>query len=240
MAAIVCRKLKKTFDGVQALGGVSCALARGELLLVLGPSAAGKTSLLRVIAGLERPDSGTVCIWDRMVTGPKALVAPHQRDLGFVFQRPTLWPHLSVLANVSLALGGRGMKRAERRAAARAALAELGMTGREEAWPATLSGGELQRVALARAFVTRPRILLLDEPFASLDTVLRKELLATLIGLKEKHSVSMICVSHRFEEVFAAADRILLLRNGKVEEDGALQDILASPRSAFTREFLGV
>jgi len=240
MAAIVCKTLSIAYGDVQALSDVSCELPEGEVLLVLGPSGAGKTTLLRVIAGIEKPDTGTVRIGDELMTDRNVLIPPHKRQLGFLFQRPTLWPHMTVLENVLLALSGRGLRRSERRIAARHVLAGMGMNGRAESYPGTLSGGELQRAALARALVTEPRVLLLDEPFASLDIGLRRDLLEILARLKEQHAASMIWVSHRFEDVYALADHILLLRNGRVEESGKLRQVLESPKSAFAAEFLCV
>lgn len=228
MAAVACDNLSKSFGAVQAVSGVSFSLDAGETLLILGHSGSGKTTLLRMIAGLETPDEGTVRIGERVVSNGRVAVPPHRRGLAMLFQRPTLWPHLRVLDNVALGLCGRNMRRKARRAAAREALAELEMTGRERAWPATLSGGELQRAALARALVAKPRLLLLDEPFASLDLDLRRGLVSTFDDLKRRHGVTVIWVSHRFEEALQLADRALLLRGGRVEACGPPEEVLNS------------
>ena len=240
MAAIVCHKLSKSFAGIQALADVSCELPDRQVMLVLGPSGAGKTTLLRLIAGLDRPAQGAIEVCGVTVTASAVFVPPHQRRLAFVFQRPTLWPHLTALENVALALCAKRLPRAQRRRAAAAALAQLGMAGRENAWPAALSGGELQRVALARALVTRPDVLLLDEPFASLDITLRKDLARILADLKTRHGVAMVWVSHRYEEALSLADQILLLRAGRVVESGDSRRIIAQPKTAFAAEFLDV
>jgi len=240
MAAVVCDNLSKSFGAVRALSEVSFELPARRVLLILGPSGAGKTTLLRLIAGLDRPDMGTVEVCGEIVTGPLTFTPPHKRRLAFVFQRPTLWPHLTALENVSLALAGKRMSRAGRRSAAARALAELGMAGREKAWPGTLSGGELQRVALARALVTQPDVLLLDEPFASLDISLRKDLSRTFHDLTTRNGVAMVWVSHRYEEAFALADNLILLRHGRVVERGECKRVLAAPKSVFAAEFLNV
>lgn len=240
MAAIACHNLSKSFGEIHALAEVSCELPERQVLLVLGPSGAGKTTLLRLIAGLDQPDHGTIEICGATVTAPAAFVPPHKRRLAFVFQHPTLWPHLTTLDNVALALCGKRVSRSQRREAAANALAELGMAGRENGWPATLSGGELQRVALARALVTKPDVLLLDEPFASLDIALRKNLTEILSDLKNRKGTAIVWVSHRYEEALALADRLLLLRAGRVVESGDCNQIIAAPKTAFAAEFLDV
>ena len=218
MAEVRCENVMKRFGAVEALAGVSCAAASGEALLILGPSGAGKTTLLRVIAGLERPDEGTVRIGGEVVSGPGVDVPPHRRGLAMVFQRPTLWPHLTALDNAALALVGRGLRRRQRRAKAAETLAQLGMSHRLRAWPGTLSGGELQRVGLARALVVEPQVLLLDEPFASLDPDLRGELVALLARLKAERGVTILWVSHREDEASGIADAVVRLRDGRIEK----------------------
>jgi len=237
MSQITCHGLSKYFGEVHALEGVSCEVPSGGALLVLGPSGAGKSTFLRIIAGLARPDEGTVRIGDELVSGPNVMTPPHRRGVAFVFQRPTLWPHMNALDNVALALVGAGRRRKERRTRAAEALARLGMSDRGKNYPATLSGGELQRVSLARALVTEPRVLLLDEPFAALDVHLRKDLLKTLGALKYEQGVTMLWVSHRIEEALSLADSVLLLRGGVAEESGKVQEIINKPDSPF-REFL--
>jgi len=238
MANVACDNLMKRYGDVPALTDVSCRADDRGVLLILGPSGAGKTTLLRLVAGLDRPDAGTIRIGGAVVTGSGRHVPPHLRGVAFVFQRPTLWPHLRAVDNVMLALVGRRLRRRERRRRAAAALDRLGMTRRARAFPGSLSGGELQRVSLARALVTDPGVLLLDEPFASLDVELRADLVRHLAALKADRGVTMLWVSHRYEEALALADGLVLLREGRVVESGPVQDLMARPTTVFGARFL--
>jgi len=238
VAEVSGKSLTKTFGGTTALAGVSFEAPAGSVLLILGPSGAGKTTLLRLVAGLEQPDQGTISIAGDPVTAPNVSVAPHRRGVGFVFQQPTLWPHMTAVDNVALALTGRGLRKRERRRQATGMLERLSMGDRLRAYPATLSGGQLQRVGLARALVAGPRVLLLDEPFASLDASLRQELVRELEGLKSQGEVTMLWVGHRYEEALALADGLLLLDRGEVKEKGEPAAVLANPRTAFGARFL--
>lgn len=238
MASVACEGVTKSYGTRKALDRVSCEAGHGRVLLVLGPSGAGKTTLLRVVSGLERPESGTVAVGGKTVTGPREFVKPHLRRTAFVFQRPTMWPQLTVLDNVALALHGKGIGKRARRARAAEALDRLDMGDRTGCYPATLSGGELQRAVLARALVTEPEVLLLDEPCASLDIHLRKGLIEAFKRLKSERNATLIWVSHKYEEALGLADKLLLLRNGKSEEYGEPEAVLSHPQSAFSASFL--
>jgi len=253
MAEVSGENLTKRFGDVGALTNVSFTVPAGGVLLILGPSGAGKTTLLRLVAGLEEPEEGRVSIGGQVVVeagGPPAerrggavFVPPHKRGVAFVFQRPTLWPQMTARENVALALVGRGLSRRERRRQAGETLAKLGLAGRADAYPGTLSGGEVQRVSLARALVTEPRVLLLDEPLTSLDVTLRAELVRELVALRARFAgprggVTILWVSHRDEEALGLADRLLLLRGGAVVESGEPEEVLARPRSVFGARFL--
>jgi len=238
MAEVACENLTKRFGDVFALSDVSCLAGDGEVLLVLGPSGAGKSTLLSCIAGLVVPEAGTVRINGKTVTAQRVNVPPHRRGLAFVFQRPALWPHLTALDNVALALAGTHLTRKERRRRAREVLGRLGLSTRERAYPATLSGGELQRAGFARALVAEPEVLLLDEPFTALDPSLRAELLDILRGLKSECAITAIWVDQRSEDALSLADGVLLLRAGCVEQSGALDKVFARPATAFAARFL--
>ena len=238
MAEVSGKNLTRTFGGTTALSSVSFEAPAGSVLLILGPSGAGKTTLLRLVAGLEQPDQGTISIAGDPVTAPNVRVPPHRRGVAFVFQQPTLWPHMTAVGNVALALTGRGLRKSERRRHATEMLGRLSMGDRLGAYPATLSGGEMQRVGLARALVAGPQVLLLDEPFASLDAPLRQELVRELAALKSERGVTMLWVGHRYEEALALADSLLLLDRGAVKENGEPAAVLADPRTVFGARFL--
>ncbi|HEX2312876.1 MAG TPA: ABC transporter ATP-binding protein [Thermomonospora sp.] len=213
--AVRIRGLVKAFDGRRVLDGVDLDIRRGEFFVLLGPSGTGKTTLLRVLAGLERPDAGTVLVPDRRTT---------------VYQEPRLVQSRRVLPNVTL-----GLPRAAREDGRRA-LAEVGLAGRERAWPATLSGGEAQRVALARALVRDPQLLLLDEPFAALDALTRLQMQQLVAELCARHRPAVVLVTHDVDEAVRLADRVAVLRDGVFAEDRAID--LPRPRDlddpAFT------
>ncbi len=189
------RGVELAFDGRPVLTGIDLEVASSEFVALLGPSGTGKTSLLRVLAGLQRPDAGDVLVPERST---------------FVYQEPRLIPSKRVLANVMIGLP----KTEENRTAAREALDEVGLSGRERSWPATLSGGEAQRVALARALVREPELLLLDEPFAALDALKRIEMQTLVAELIDRHGPAVVLVTHDVDEAIRLADRILVLNDG--------------------------
>ena len=207
----------KHFGSRRAVDGVSLEIAAGESLVMLGPSGCGKTTLLRLIAGLEIPDSGEIWLEGRQVAGPqRSIVPPHQRGIGFVFQDLALWPHLSIRRNLEFVLESVKAPRSERGARIRDVLSLMQIESHEARYPHELSGGEQQRVALARALVGRPRVLLLDEPFSSLDPELRASLRCELIRLQRTLAVTTIYVTHDREDAAALADRIVEMRMGRI------------------------
>ncbi len=210
-------------------------VAPGELLTLLGPSGCGKTTTLRLIAGLEEPDSGAVWISGRNMTAP--FRPPERRGVGLVFQDYALFPHLSVLGNVLFGL--RTLPRAERLPRARETLSLVGLTVFESRMPHQLSGGQQQRVALARALAPRPGLLLLDEPFSNLDAQLRHATRQEVRAILRRSGVAAILVTHDQEEALAFSDRIALMRAGHLEQIGTPQEIYTRPRTAFVASFLG-
>ena len=211
MRLVGVRGVSKVFaNGVEALGDVSLDVLEGEFLSVLGPSGCGKSTLLRLIAGLTGPTAGVID-WPE----------EKGRDLGFVFQEPTLMPWATALANVALPLKLRGMARSEREARAAEALGNVGLKGFERVWPRELSGGMKMRVSLARALVMRPRLLLMDEPFAALDEITRHRLNDDLLELWQQSGVTVVFVTHSvFESVFLS-QRIVVMaaRPGRVSAE---------------------
>lgn len=217
--AIQLTGLSKAFGARRILDGIDLRVRRGEFLALLGASGSGKTTLLRILAGLERPDSGTVLV-------------PNARTV--VFQEPRLIPSQRVLANVAI---GRP-RSAETRATALAALGEVGLADHARAWPATLSGGEAQRVALARALVRQPELLLLDEPFAALDALTRLRMQDLVGDLCERHHPAVLLVTHDVDEAIRLADRVAVLRDGKLVTDEVVT--VARPRDSGDAEFVAL
>jgi thiamine transport system ATP-binding protein len=224
------------YDGVPALAGVDLAAAEGERLAVLGPSGSGKSTLLRAIAGLERPSTGRVLVEGLDLAG----VPPHRRGIGLMFQDGALFPHRDVEGNVGFGLRMAGLAARERGGRVREALELVGLAGFERRSVATLSGGEAQRVALARAIAPRPRVLLLDEPLGSLDGPLRERLLADLAGLFDRLRLTVLHVTHDVGEAFAIGDRVAVLRQGRLVQCAAPDELWARPADAWTARFLGI
>ena len=223
------------------LKGVSMHLQRGEVVALLGPSGSGKTTLLRAVAGLESPKAGTIDIGERRVfDGSRKLELPAEaRNLGLVFQSYALWPHKTVFDNVAYGLKLRKMTARDIEPKVREVLAQLGLGHLGERFPHQLSGGQQQRVAIARALVYNPPVILLDEPLSNLDAKLREEARAFLRELIVRLGLSALMVTHDQAEAMAISDRILLLNNGKIEQQGTPQSMYESPDTLFTAEFMG-
>jgi iron(III) transport system ATP-binding protein len=223
------------------LKGVSMQLQRGEVVSLLGSSGSGKTTLLRAIAGLEQASQGRIVMNDRVLfdSATKAEVPAEQRDLGIVFQSYALWPHKTVAENIAYPLKLRKVKASEQHARVQEILDQLGMGKLGERYPNELSGGQQQRVAIGRALVYNPPVLLLDEPLSNLDAKLREEARAFLRELILRLGLSAIMVTHDQSEAMAISDRILLLNNGRIEQQGTPQEMYASPKTRFCAEFMG-
>ncbi|WP_371767533.1 ABC transporter ATP-binding protein [Massilia sp.] len=223
------------------LKGVSMHLQRGEVVALLGPSGSGKTTLLRAVAGLESPKAGTIDIGERRVfDGSKKLELPAEaRNLGLVFQSYALWPHKTVFDNVAYGLKLRKLAARDIEPKVREVLAQLGLGHLGERFPHQLSGGQQQRVAIARALVYNPPVILLDEPLSNLDAKLREEARAFLRELIVRLGLSALMVTHDQAEAMAISDRILLLNNGKIEQQGTPQSMYEAPDTLFTAEFMG-
>jgi molybdate transport system ATP-binding protein len=214
----------------------------GEMLAVLGPNAAGKTTLLRALAGLLPLDAGRICIGGTVVDDPAAhvFVPPEQRSIGVVFQDYLLFPHLNALDNIAFGLRERGIGKGEARARADALIDMVGLAGRASARPDELSGGQAQRVALARALATEPRLLLLDEPLAALDVQTRAGTRRQMRELLARFDGARILVTHDPLDALALADRILILERGEVVQVGAPDEITTRPRSQYVADLVGV
>ena len=223
------------------LKGVSMHLKKGEVVALLGPSGSGKTTLLRAVAGLESPKLGSIDIGERRVfEGARNYEMPaEQRNLGLVFQSYALWPHKTVFDNVAYGLKLRKIGKSEIEAKVNDVLKQLGLGHLGERFPHQLSGGQQQRVAIARALVYNPPVILLDEPLSNLDAKLREEARAFLRELIVRLGLSALMVTHDQAEAMAISDRILLLNNGKIEQQGTPQSMYQTPDTLFTAEFMG-
>jgi len=242
MAAVGIRveRLSKRFahrvkGEVYAVRDVSLRVRPGEFLTLLGPSGCGKTTTLRMIAGFEAPDAGRVFIGEQDVTNLMA----NRRNIGFVFQNYALFPHLSVFENVAYGLRVQGKASAEVTRAVGDVLALVGLPGYERQLPNQLSGGEQQRVALARAIVIRPRVLLFDEPLSNLDAKLRVHMRREIRELQKRLSITAVYVTHDQEEAMAVSDRIAVMQQGTVVQEGTAEDLYHRPASEFVAQFIG-
>ncbi len=241
MPDLIAQDIQKQLGTAQVLCGVSFELQPGEVLALLGPSGSGKTTLLRSVAGLERPDKGTIEIRGKVVfdaaTGFE--VPAEQRGLGLVFQSYAIWPHRSVFENVAYGLRLRHMPDAEVRRKVGDVLKRLGLDHLADRYAHQLSGGQQQRVALARAIVYNPPVLLLDEPLSNLDAKLREDARAWLRELIKQIGNSALYVTHDQTEALAIADRVLLLDRGVIQQEGPPEKIYGQPASRFSAEFMG-
>jgi iron(III) transport system ATP-binding protein len=224
----------KRFADVVAVDGASLCVDRGEVVALLGPSGCGKTTLLRLVAGFERPDAGTVEVAGRRVAGRGTWVPPERRRIGMVFQDYALFPHLTVTENI-----GFGLRRADRALRVQTLLAVVGLDGLGGRYPFELSGGQQQRVALARALAPSPELVLLDEPWSNVDPNLRESLRAELTEIVRPLGVTVVLVTHDREEAFALADRIALMRDGAVVQLGTSEELYFAPASRWAAEFVG-
>ncbi|HEU0300430.1 MAG TPA: sulfate/molybdate ABC transporter ATP-binding protein [Longimicrobium sp.] len=233
--SIKVRSLTKRFAGFTAVEDVSFDVNPGELVALLGPSGGGKSTLLRIIAGLEQADSGRVWLDGE----PVDHLHPRSRRVGFVFQHYALFRHMTVAENVGFGLEVAGVPPADRRARVEQLLALMGLGGLGDRRPSELSGGQRQRVALARALAPRPRLLLLDEPFAAIDARVREELRQWLRALHDEVHVTSLFVTHDQQEAFALADRVLVINQGRLEQGGTPAEILDAPATEFVARFVG-
>jgi spermidine/putrescine ABC transporter ATP-binding subunit len=229
------RAVTKRFGSLTAVDAVSLKVRKGEFLSLLGPSGCGKTTSLRMIAGFEQPDEGEILIGGRDAVG----FPPYKREVNTVFQQYALFPHMSVLDNVSYGLKQRKVGKAERYARAGQALELVQMTGREKHRPSMLSGGQQQRIALARALVMNPRVLLLDEPLGALDLKLRKEMQIELKRIQDQVGITFIYVTHDQGEALSMSDRVAVMSNGVIEQIDEPRVIYDRPLTPFVADFIG-
>jgi iron(III) transport system ATP-binding protein len=231
---ICCHGVAKRYGAVQAVDHARLCVERGEFVALLGPSGCGKTTLLRLIAGFEEPEAGTVELAGRPVAGNGTWVPPERRKVGMVFQDYALFPHLTVAENT-----GFGLRRGERKERVRPILELVDLDGLETRYPHELSGGQQQRVALARALAPGPDLVLLDEPWSNIDPHLRATMRDELARILRGINVTVVLVTHDREEAFSLADRIALMRNGAVVQEGTPEEVYLSPATRWAAEFVG-
>ncbi|OMP90658.1 ABC transporter ATP-binding protein [Raoultella terrigena] len=241
MIELSVENLHLTYGDNPVLKGVSMTLQRGEVVSLLGPSGSGKTTLLRAVAGLEKPTAGRITIGKTAVFdgNPRSEIPAEERNLGLVFQSYALWPHKTVFENVAYPLKLRKVASGEIAQRVQAVLDQLGLGHLGSRHPHQLSGGQQQRVAIGRALVYNPPVILLDEPLSNLDAKLREEARVFLRELIIKLGLSALMVTHDQNEAMAISDRILLLNNGVIEQQGTPQEMYGNPTTLFAAEFMG-
>jgi putative spermidine/putrescine transport system ATP-binding protein len=234
-APVTLEGLSRTFGAVRALDGLSISLAPGELVALLGPSGCGKTTALRIVAGFETADTGLVTVdGDDISATPAA-----KRDMGMVFQSYSLFPNMSALDNVGFGLRMRRVSGADRKRRAAELLELVGLSDHARHYPHQLSGGQQQRVALARALAIEPRVLLLDEPLSALDAKVRLQLREQIRHLQQRLGTTTLFVTHDQEEALSMADRVGVMKDGRLEQIAAPSELYSRPATAFVAEFVG-
>jgi len=236
MAAIIeLDELSKHFGPVIGVDGVNLAVEDGEFLTLLGPSGCGKSTLLRMIGGFEQPTAGAIRIAGTDVTD----VPPQQRDVNMMFQDYALFPHMPVGKNITYGLERKGIRGAAARDRAQSALDLVGLTGLFDRYPHQLSGGQRQRVALARAVVREPKVILLDEPLSALDANLREQMQVELKHMHDKLGITFIMVTHDQTEALVMSDRVVVMQNGRIAQDGSPEDLYERPSTPYVANFIG-
>jgi iron(III) transport system ATP-binding protein len=239
MAEVIFRNVSKRFGATQVVDALNLTVADGELLGLLGPSGCGKSTLLRIVAGLLAPDTGEVLVDGELVSSATMVMPPDRRGMSMIFQSYALWPHRTVFDNVAFGLVIRKRPHDEIASRVGRMLDFVKMGAYADRYPSELSGGQQQRVALARSLVIEPRILLLDEPLSNLDASLREELRYEIRRFHSQLHITTIYVTHDQAEAMVTADRIAVLRGGRVEQVGSPEDIYERPNTRFVADFMG-
>jgi iron(III) transport system ATP-binding protein len=239
MANLEIEDLTKRYPGVVSVDAMNLSVGHGEFVCLLGPSGCGKTTTLRMIAGFIGPDAGEVRVGGKVVSSVRAVVPPERRNMSMIFQSYAVWPHMTVRQNVAYGLKMKSMPLPERLLRTNVLLEAVRLLPQAERYPFELSGGQQQRVALARALVTKPDILLLDEPLSNLDANLRGDMRLEIRRLHDEFHYTSIYVTHDQVEAMTMADRIVVMNAGRIEQIGTPEDVYERPNSAFVAQFIG-
>ncbi|MGV6873484.1 ABC transporter ATP-binding protein [Pseudochelatococcus sp. B33] len=239
--SISVHNLSKRFGGLTVVHAISFEVRRGEFVSLLGPSGCGKTTTLRCIAGLEDVNGGVIRIGDSVVSDPDrgVMLAPHERDIGMVFQSYAIWPHMTVAGNVGFPLSIRGVARADVEKHVNDALSIVDMLHLKDRQPSQLSGGQQQRVALARAIVGKPNVLLFDEPLSNLDAKLREGMRSEIRRLQRELDIATVYVTHDQEEALSMSDRVIVMSRGHIMQEGPPRTLYRRPSNRFVADFVG-
>jgi len=239
MASVTITGVTKSFGDVQVLQEFNQKFEDGEFITLLGPSGCGKTTMLRLIAGFEKPTSGEIYIGDRPVSGKDNFVSPEKREIGMVFQSYAVWPHMNVYDNIAYPLKIKKTDKKEIEERVSQALKTVHLEQYKDRFPSELSGGQQQRVALGRALVAHPEILLLDEPLSNLDAKLREEMRYEIKEITKKLKITVIYVTHDQSEAMALSDRIMVMKKGMIEQIDTPLNIYNNPINKFVFNFKG-
>lgn len=239
MSNIILRNITKNYGNVQVLKELDTEFHDGEFVTLLGPSGCGKTTTLRMIAGFERPTAGEILIDGKVVSSSDVFVPPEERGLGMVFQSYAVWPHMNVFDNVAYPLKIKKKSKSEIKDKVTKMLEEMGLSDYEKRMPSELSGGQQQRVALGRALVSEPKVLLCDEPLSNLDAKLREKMRIEIKEIQKKYGITVVYVTHDLSEAIHMSDRIFVLSEGLVQQEGSPEEIYTEPKNEFVRNFIG-
>ncbi|MCR5815224.1 MAG: ABC transporter ATP-binding protein [Desulfovibrio sp.] len=239
MSSISLAHVSKWYGQVCVVEDFNCVFQHQEFVTLLGPSGCGKTTLLRMIAGFEKPSSGSISIGERIVSGPKSFVAPEERGIGMVFQSYAVWPHMNVFENVSYPLKIRRVEAAARAKRVEEILEVMGLADFGQRMPNELSGGQQQRVALGRALASSSQVLLLDEPLSNLDAKLRESMRFEIKEMQKRFGLTVIYVTHDQTEAMAMSDRVIVLKDGRIQQVDSPSTLYRAPANVFVAGFVG-
>jgi iron(III) transport system ATP-binding protein len=239
MSAVTIKNVSKSFGDNTVLHDFSQVFADGEFVTLLGPSGCGKTTMLRMIAGFEKPTTGEIYVGETLVSGDKTFLPPEKRNMGMVFQSYAVWPHMNVYDNVAYPLTIKRINKTDMKKKVEKVLSIVHLGQYAQRYPNQLSGGQQQRVALARALVAEPNLLLLDEPLSNLDAKLRESMRFEIKEIQQSLGIAVVYVTHDQTEAMAMSDRIFLINRGVVQQSGRPDEIYNHPNNQFVADFLG-